>query len=77
LNVLAKRFDYLTQRLGKQSYLMGERFTIADAYLFVVLRWSERLKIDLGPWPMLIEYLARVGARPAVQVALKAEGLLK
>ena len=75
LGVLARRFDYLTQRLGQQPYLMGERFTIADAYLFVVLRWCARLKIDLGPWPALTEYLARITARPAVQAALKAEGL--
>lgn len=75
LNVLAKRFDYLSERLGSRPYLLGERFTIADAYLFVVLRWSARLKVDLSPWPALTAYLARVAARPAVQAALKAEGL--
>lgn len=75
LGVLAKRFDYLTQRLGQQPYLMGERFTVADAYLFVVLRWCARLKIDLGTWPVLAEYQARITARPATQAALKAEGL--
>ena len=75
LGVLAKRFDYLTQRLTGRPYLMGEQFTIVDAYLFVVLRWSPRLKVDLGPWPVLTEYMARIAARPAVQAALKAEGL--
>jgi glutathione S-transferase len=77
LNVLAKRFDYLTERLGKQPYLMGERFTIADAYLFLftVLRWSARLKVDLEPWPVLTAYMARVAARPATTAALQAEGL--
>jgi glutathione S-transferase len=75
LNVLAKRFDALSERLGKQPYLMGERFTVADAYLFVVLRWSARLKIDLSAWPVLTAYLARVTARPAVAAALQAEGL--
>jgi len=77
LNLLAKRFDYLTQRLGNRPYLMGERFTVADAYLFVVLGWSARLKVDLGPWPLLKDYLTRITARPAVQAALKAEGLAK
>ena len=73
--VLASRFDYLSKRIGEQAYLMGERFTIADAYLFVVLRWCVRLNIDLSPWPVLTAYVARVVARPAVQAALVAEGL--
>lgn len=77
LNVLAKRFDYLTQHLAGRPFLMGERFTVVDAYLFVVLRWSARLNVDLGPWPVLTEYLGRIAARPAVQAALKAEGLAK
>jgi glutathione S-transferase len=75
LGVLGKRFDYLTQRLSGRPYIMGGRFTVADAYLYVVLRWSARLKIDLGPWPVLTDYLARVAARPAVAAALKAEEL--
>lgn len=75
LGVLASRFTYLSQRLADRPYLMGERFTVADAYLFVVLGWSPRLKIDLGPWPVLTAYLARIATRPAVQAALKAEGL--
>lgn len=75
LSVLAKRFDYLAQRLNDRPYIMGKQFTVVDAYLFVVLRWSARLKIDLAPWPVLIDYLARIAARPAVQAALRAEGL--
>lgn len=77
LGVLASRFAYLSQRLADRPYLMGERFTVADAYLFVVLGWSPRLKVDLGPWPALTDYLARIAARPAVQAALKAEGLAR
>jgi glutathione S-transferase len=77
LNLLAKRFDYLTQSLGNRPYLMGDRFTVADAYLFVVLGWSPRLKVDLAPWPVLTDYLTRIAARPAVQAALRAEGLAK
>lgn len=75
VNVLAKRFDYLTQRLGNEPYLMGENFTVADAYLFVVLGWNARLKIDLDPWPSLKNYLTRIAARPSVQTAFKVEGL--
>lgn len=75
VKVLATRFDYLTQRLGKQPYLMGENFTVADAYLFVVLGWNALLKIDLGLWPSLKTYLTRIAARPSVQAAFKVEGL--
>jgi len=77
LGVLGKRFDLLDARLRDRPYLMGERFSVADAYLFVVLSWTRRFKIDLAPWPALGDYLARIGARPAVQAALKAEGLMK
>ena len=53
----------------------SDEFTIADAYLFVVLNWSGLHKVDLSPWPALQRFQARVGARPGVQAALKAEGL--
>jgi glutathione S-transferase len=56
---------------------MDSGFTVADAYLFVVLNWSSRVAIDLTPFPNVREYMARIAARPAVQAALKAEGLLK
>jgi glutathione S-transferase len=59
---------------GKQ-YLTGDKFTVADAYLFVVSRWSPRVGIDLAKWPNLSAFIARVAARPKVQEALKAEGL--
>ena len=75
--VLGKRFDYLAERLGGRPYLMGDAFTVADAYLFTVLNWTGFAKIDLGKWPVLRDYAARVAARPAVQEAMKAEGLLK
>jgi glutathione S-transferase len=74
---LAGRFDWLHDQLGEQSYLMGENFTVADAYLFTVLNWSRAMNIDLGRWPRLQAYLARVAQRPAVQQALQAEGLRK
>ncbi len=74
---LSPRFDWLTGFLGNKPYLLGDTFTVADAYLFVVLNWSGMVKIDLSKWPKLAEYHARVGARPKVQEAMKAEGLIK
>ncbi|HVB48565.1 MAG TPA: glutathione transferase GstA [Burkholderiales bacterium] len=74
---LSRRFDWIATRLQGRPYLMGERFTVADAYLFTVLNWCALTGIDLGRWPALKDYAARVGARPKVQEALKAEGLVK
>ena len=69
------RFTWLSQKLEGRDYLMGDRFTVADAYLFTILRWSGPTGIDLAKWPVLSQYAARVAARPKVQAALKAEGL--
>jgi len=74
---LAKRFDWLEQQLKGKDYLMGKTFTVADAYLFVVLGWTKPTGIDLSRWPNLAAYHARVGARPKVQEAMRAEGLLQ
>ena len=73
---LAKRFAWLDQQLAGKDYLMGKQFTVADAYLFTVLRWSIPTKIDLSPWPNLGAYLQRVGKRPKVKEAMQEEGLL-
>jgi len=75
-NRLATRFDWIAGQLKGRDYLMGS-FTAADAYLFVVLGWTKFTGPDLARWPVLQEYVARVAARPHVQEALKAEGLLK
>jgi glutathione S-transferase len=75
-NRLATRFDWIAGQLKGRDYLMGS-FTAADAYLFVVLGWTKFTGPDLSRWPVLQEYVARVAARPHVQEALKAEGLLK
>lgn len=72
-DLLARRFDYVQQTLGARPYLMGEIFTVADAYLFTVLGWSKWVEIDLAKWPKLADYVARVAARPKVQAALAAE----
>jgi len=74
---LAARFDWLDKQLAGKDYLMGKQFTIADAYAFVLLGWTWPLQIDLAKWPNLAAFHKRVGARPKVQEALQAEGLLK
>lgn len=76
-NLLAKRLGYVETQLANKPYLMGDHFTVADAYLFVVANWSNHVGFDLSPFPRIQEYLARIAARPAVQAAMKAEGLLK
>lgn len=73
---LAGRFAYLEGHLAKNAYLMGEAFSVADAYCFTVLRWTVPSKIDLAPYPNLQAYMKRVEARPGVQAAMKAEGLI-
>ena len=74
---LASRFDWIDQQLAGRDYLMGKQFTVADAYLFVLLNWTKFQGIDLAKWPNLAAFQQRVGARPKVQEALQAEGLLK
>ncbi len=72
---IAGRFDWLEKQMQGKDYVMGSQFTVADGYLFTVLRWSGFVGIDLAKWPTLTSYVARVNARPGVQAALKAEGL--
>lgn len=76
-NNLMARLDYGERALGSKSYLMGEQFTVADAYLYVVLGWGTRVNIDIGRWPQLKRLHERVGARPHTIEALKSEGLVK
>ncbi|MHB1180403.1 MAG: glutathione transferase GstA [Sulfuricella sp.] len=73
---LAQRIGHVSQRLEGKTYIMGDDFTVTDAYLFTVLGWGKYVGIELSPWPTLTAYLGRVAARPAVQAALKAEGLM-
>jgi glutathione S-transferase len=70
---LSERIGYAATVLGNKTYLMGDTFTVADAYLFTVLRWTAFVGLDLGTWPTLKEYSARIEARPAVKTALEAE----
>ncbi|HEX4387965.1 MAG TPA: glutathione transferase GstA [Steroidobacteraceae bacterium] len=77
LGNITKRLDFLQRTWGGRSFLMGEQFTVADCYLFTVLNWTGFAKIDLGRWPELKRYFDRIGQRPHVVEALKAEGLAK
>jgi glutathione S-transferase len=74
---LVKRLAWLSERLGSKSYLVGERFTVADSYLFVVLSWSGHVAVDLSPWPNLKAFQERIAARPHVVEALTSEGLIR
>ena len=74
---LATRFAYVAKRLDATPWLMGDTFTVADAYLFVMLNWSGLLGVDLSPWPVLAQYRERIAQRPAVQRALHDEGIAR
>jgi glutathione S-transferase len=71
------KFKYADSQLAGRDYLMGKQFTVADGYLFVMLTWADRMKIDLSAMKNLMAYKDRVAARPNVQAALKMEGLLQ
>jgi glutathione S-transferase len=73
---LMQRLTQLDQQLAALQYLVGDYFTIADAYLFTVAGWAKFVKFDLTPYPNLLSFVARCNQRPAVQAALAAEGLL-
>ena len=74
---LADRLQWVDQQLEGKQYLMGDSFTVPDAYLFTVANWSKHVGVDLSPYAHLSAFMARMAARPAVQAAMKAEGLIK
>ncbi len=74
---LKKRFSYVDGKLEGKNYLMGDTFTVADGYLFTVTNWARLVKVDLSEYKDLGSFMERMAARPHVQEALKAEGLLK
>ena len=74
---LAHSFTWVEKKLGEGPHLMGDTFTVADAYLFTVLNWARPAGIDLERWPKLAAYRKRLRERPSVTAALEAEGLLK
>lgn len=75
IEALKGRFGYLAKELEHRPFLLGNQYSVADIYLFVVLGWSAYVKLDLAPWPALGAYQQRIASRPAVLAALKAEGL--
>jgi glutathione S-transferase len=70
------RLTWLDGLLAKQNFLTGKSFGVADAYAFTVINWCKMVGIDTAHWKNIGAFMARVGARPAVQAALKAEGLI-
>lgn len=73
---LARRYAYVERMLEGREYLVGTGFTVADGYLFVVTNWAGMLKLDMSAFPNIAAFQKRIGARPAVQQAMKAEGLI-
>lgn len=76
LATFGKRCDSLVEQLDDKQYLLGDSFTIADAYLFTTLSWTRFHKVDMSKWPTLTDYMTRVAERPAVTEAMQKEGLI-
>jgi glutathione S-transferase len=74
---LLQRLQWVDGELAGRPYVLGDTFSVADAYLFVVAGWGKYVGVDIAPLQNLTAFVARVGARPAVQAAMRAEGLLK
>ncbi len=74
---LNSRLQWVESELAGKTYLVGDTFTVADAYLFVVAGWGKHVGIDIAGLANLSAFMARIGERPAVHAALRAEGLLK
>ena len=74
---LVQRLGYTNAKLEGRQYLLGDQYTVADCYLFVIVNWSKPMNIDLTQFPNLQQFQQRVAQRPAVQAAMRAEGLLK
>lgn len=73
---LVSRYKWVDEQLAGKDYLTGEQFTVADGYLFTVTNWASKVGVDLSAYANVAAFMARVAARPAVQEALKAEGLI-
>ncbi|MCX7106616.1 MAG: glutathione transferase GstA [Methylococcales bacterium] len=76
VDILKKRLAIVAEQLSSQPYLLGETFSVADAYLFVTLSWGQYVNVDISRWPALARYADKISERPAVQKAMKAEGLI-
>lgn len=73
---LDSRLAHVEQHLLQRTYLLGDDFSIADAYLFVVSNWARSVELDLSPYPGILALRKRVGTRPAAQVAMRSENLI-
>ena len=76
IDSLKKKYAYVDSKLDGKNYLMGEQFCVADAYLFTVTNWANRVGVDLSAFKNVAAFMARMTARPAVQAAMKAEQLI-
>ncbi|MGZ4981609.1 MAG: glutathione transferase GstA [Methylobacter sp.] len=74
--LLTSRLETVAEHLSNRAFLLGDYFTVADAYLFVTLRWGTYVNVDISRWPVLANYAAKISARPAIQKAMKEEGLV-
>lgn len=77
LDSIRRAYDFVSEALADRPYLTGETFTVADAYLFTILNWHSFIGLDLAAWPVLVDFQARVAARPAVRRAMIEEGLIE
>ena len=77
LAVIERRMNALDKMAAGKQYLMGDAFSVADAYLFNIMLWAKKHNIDIAKWPNVAAINARIGERPNVVAAMKAEGLIK
>jgi glutathione S-transferase len=74
--ILITRLETVAEQLSSQPYLLGQHYSVADVYLFVTLSWGQYVNIDISRWPALARYADKISERPAVQKAMKEEGLI-
>ncbi len=74
---IKRAYDFVSETLAEQPFLIGDTFTVADAYLFTIVNWHSFIGLDLAPWPVLVAYQDRIAARPAVRKAMLEEGLIE
>ena len=77
IDILMTRLETAAEQLSTQPFLLGQSFSVADAYLFVTLSWGHYVNVDISRWPALARYVDKISERPAVQKAMKEEGLIQ